>query len=92
MNLSTDTYCQYSANLLALIYVSNALLATDPEKGAMVLQSLCDSVKKEFSSYNQYLDRFDGIIQQASDAVNQVYLKSYGQKEGCKVMERLWIC
>lgn len=79
---NSDAYFQYSAHMQAYIFVSNALFDTDQTLSRKVVSSLDKRAVSDLVYYNQYVNRFAGPVQKASQKINDSYLKSQGQQQG----------
>lgn len=76
---SPDIYFQYSGHMNAILYLDNALAATDAATAQQQMQTLNAHAKADFSAYDTFIGKYRGKLAQVSDAVNDTYLKSNGQ-------------
>ena len=83
MESGNETYI-YSASLLAYIHLGNALYKADNNAWSDVFHSLSANVRSDLKSNNEYWDRFETKISDASDAVYTGFLESYGEERGLK--------
>ncbi len=72
----------YSASLLAYIHLGNALYKADNAAWREVYYSLNDTVRYDLKSNNEYWDKFETKIREASDSVYSGFLESYGETRG----------
>ena len=80
---------QYSGNLMAFIYLSNALAAENPDAW-QALQSRCSAaVVRDLQAMNQYWAQYEGPINEVSIKVNDTFLKANRQEDGVKSYGRM---
>lgn len=72
----------YSAALLAYIHLGNSLYKADYDAWREVYYSLNETVRADLKSNNEYWDRFETKLSEASDAVYTGFLESYGEERG----------
>lgn len=87
-----DPAVAYSAWSSALLYVTSALGSAGPEgKQAWdrVLPNVAAEVRADWKQSFAYWDRFRGPVQEVSHAVNDLYLKSQGQRDGIQSYGRM---
>jgi len=87
-----DPALAYSAWGSALLYVASALESVGPEGKAAwgrILRRIDPGVRADWQGSFSYWDRFRGPVRQASQAVNDFYLKSQGQSDGVKSYGRM---
>ncbi len=87
--LHPDLDFQYSGYILALIHSMNALYRDDREKHSELSKKISDNVKKDFIEIQKYWEKYEGPIEEASNKMNNVYLKSNNQKDGVKSYGRM---
>lgn len=87
--LHPDLNFQYSGHILALIHSMNVLYRDDREKHNELSKKMSDNVKKDFIEINKYWEKYEGPIEEASNKMNNVYLKSNNQKDGVKSYGRM---
>lgn len=82
---SRDPYIRYSGKLTMLDYLGNVLAAIDPELYREIFYSLDIRVRCELVSYSDFFEKYrNSTASEISGAVNDIYLKANGQKEGEK--------
>ena len=81
---SGDAEFAYSGLMLAYSYTASAIYSENPEAYAEISAKLSDSVKKDIAEKNEYWRKYDGIIADISDTVNDTYLKVNNRPEGVK--------
>ncbi|MDR3643885.1 MAG: DUF3810 domain-containing protein [Clostridia bacterium] len=79
---NSDPYFRYSGHMAACSYLSNALYATDQALWQQSMSKLDSRAVGDFNYYNQYVERFAGPVQKASQQMNDSYLKSQGEPQG----------
>jgi hypothetical protein len=79
---SGDPVYEYSGYLLGFIHLNNALYRYDRERFNEVYASLSDEVRADIHYNNEYWSRYESPVSEASDAVYDTFLKSYGQELG----------
>ncbi|HEX3026572.1 MAG TPA: DUF3810 domain-containing protein [Clostridia bacterium] len=75
-----DPYFQYSAHMMALIYVSNALAQTDRTASNTIFKKLDSRAMGDLRSFNNFGKLHESPFQAISDRINDSYLKLQGQK------------
>lgn len=75
-----DPYFRYSAHMMAYLYVSNALYATDRAEWAKQAVRLDRRAVGDFNAYNRFTSSHRSKASDLSNKVNDSYLKSQGQK------------
>ena len=86
---SNDPDFQYSCTFLAMIHASNALYAADRTLWAEVYDMKSEAVLRDSAANNAYWDKYDTPVAEASNKVNDTYLKANGQEEGVKSFGRM---
>ena len=86
---SEDAAYRYSGALLGWIYAGNALAKVDPAAYIRLYEELPDAVKIELEENTQFWARYEGKTAEATEAVNDAYLKVNGQAEGVKTYGRV---
>jgi hypothetical protein len=81
---SGDPEFVYSGLLLAYSHTSSALYAEDPQAYRDISEKLDDAVKKDIADKNEYWKKYDGVVAEISDTVNDAYLKANDRKDGVK--------
>ena len=74
----------YSAAVLAYTHLSNALYSADYEAWERIFYTLDASVVADLRYINAYWEQFDTPVADASNAVYEGFLQSYGQELGLK--------
>lgn len=86
---SSDLAMRYSGDVLALIYVGNALYSADQDAFSAIHAELDDMVIRDLWDYNEYWKQFEGPVQEQSNKLNDNYLKQNGQEDGVKSYGRM---
>lgn len=82
---SDDPYIQYSGKLTMLEYLTNVLAGIDTDLYRDVFYSLDIRVRCELLSYSDFFEKYrNSTASEISGAVNDIYLKANGQKDGEK--------
>lgn len=81
---SSDPDFQYSGDLLAFTYASNALFSEDPKAAGHIYSSLCAGVQRDLAYNSAYWKQFEGPVAKTSEQINDHYLKANSQTEGVK--------
>lgn len=80
---------QYSGKMLAFIYSTNALYDTDADAANQIFAKLSDGVRRDLAENSAYWKQFEGPVAQASNSINNTYLKANHQEEGIKSYGRM---
>lgn len=87
---SDDAAFRYSGAILAWIHCSNALYR---DGGAGIYSELyaelCDAAKRDLAARSLFWKQFDGKVAEASNRVNDTYLKMNRQEAGTKSYGRM---
>lgn len=79
---SDDSGFRYSASMLALINTMNQLKRMDPDAHRRVWNLYSEGMLLDLADYSSYWKKYQGILQDRANEVNDRYLKSNGQAEG----------
>lgn len=74
-----DVYYQYSGHMNALLYLADALYATDQNQWKEQMSKLDKRAAADLNAYNAYEQRHTGTVDKISNQINDHYLKSQGQ-------------
>lgn len=85
---SDDTDFSYSSTMLALNHALNQLSKEDPALHASVCALLSDAVRRDFANESVYWSAFEET-REATEAMNNNYLKTNNQKDGIKSYGRM---
>jgi len=86
---SGDPEFVYSGLLLAYSYTANALYSQNPQSYITVSSELNDNVKADLHERQNYWEKYEGIVAEVSDKVNDTYLKVNAQSDGTKSYGRM---
>lgn len=86
---STSTEFQYSGNLMAFVYCSNALYALDRTAWLAVWEELSSPVRRDLAAQNAYWNGFQGKVMQAASSINDGFLKMQSQEDGILSYDRV---
>lgn len=81
---SDDADFQYSGEMLAFIYASNALYSADSSAANTLYSKLSDGVRLDLMNNSAYWKQFEGPVAKAAGTVNDEYLKANRQEDGVK--------
>ena len=80
---------QYSGYLSGWVYCMNALYRADYESWQEVRALLDEEAEPDLSSNNAFWDRYEGMISETSERINDTYLKVNGQSDGVQSYDRM---
>ncbi len=80
---------RYSGYLSGWVYCMNALYRTDPEVWQEVRETLALEAEPDLAANNAFWDRYEGVISETSDLINDTYLKANGQTDGVRSYDRM---
>ena len=80
---------QYSGYLSGWVYCMNALYRADYESWQEVRALLDEEAEPDLSSNNAFWDRYEGMISETSERINDTYLKVNGQADGVQSYDRM---
>ena len=89
---SDDAYLRYSGEFNAFCYCANALLSQDPERAQQVVSEALESdygegaalVIRDRADTIEHYDSYESDFEQVGDAVNDTYLKGFGEEGGVR--------
>ncbi len=84
-----DADFRYSGLLAASIYTMNALARADRDGHARLDAGRSPGVRRDLAALVAWAERYRGPAERVSQAVNNAYLKSQGQKEGVRSYGRM---
>ena len=67
----------------------NALYRTDPVAWEEVRAALTPAAEPDLAANNAFWDRYEGVISETSDLINDTYLKANGQIDGVRSYDRM---
>lgn len=74
----------YSGRMYAYLYLSNALYTADPALFHQAVASLDSRIWADLADYNAYVKRNQSAVSEASEQINNHYLKAQGQSAGTR--------
>jgi hypothetical protein len=80
--LHPDADFQYSGVMLALTYTMNALYRYDTETWNEIRNQYSEGVSRDLRDWQDYLERYEGLVKQVSTSVNNTYLMANRQEGG----------
>ena len=80
---------RYSGYLTGWVYAGNALAKVDLEAYYDLYGRLAPEAARDLSWNNQFWDRFDGKVAEASTQLNDRYLKANNQEDGVRSYGRM---
>lgn len=84
-----DADFRYSGLLAASVYAMNALARVDRDGHAELDARRASGVRRDLAALTAWAERYRGPAERVSQAVNNAYLKSQGQKEGVRSYGRM---
>jgi hypothetical protein len=84
-----DADFQYSGVMLAVIYSMNALAKSDMNGYKTLSAKYSEGVRRDLINDAEFWAKYEGKVQQASEKVNNNYLKSNGQSDGVQSYGRM---
>lgn len=84
-----DPEFDYSGSLMAYIYSMNALYQEDVSLYREIRGQLCQQANRELSLHNAFWEQYEGPVAEASDKMNDTYLKANAQEDGTKSYGRM---
>lgn len=84
-----DADFRYSGLLAASVYAMNELARVDREGHARLDARRAAAVRRDLAALVAWAERYRGPAERASQAVNNAYLKTQGQKEGVRSYGRM---
>lgn len=79
---SSSPELAYSAYMHALVHCANALYKADPEAYKLLSDGYSDAMRADLASYSEHYRKNDSSLREASDKVNDSYLKLNKQEKG----------
>ena len=80
---SDEAAFHYSASLYALIYVSNQVYSyCGSEKYHEIMDSLCAGAQADLTAQSHYWKKYETVVADVSNGINNAYLTSNGLKDG----------
>ena len=86
---SDDALMRYSGLVLAYDNAMSALRKVDPERAAQVRAGLSPAVQRDLAQRAQHWAKYEGPVQNASNAANDAYLKANNQADGMRSYGRM---
>ena len=86
---SDDALMRYSGLLLAYDNATAALRKADPEAATQIAAGLAPSVQRDLAERAEHWARYEGPVQEASNAANDAYLKANNQSDGMRSYGRM---
>ena len=80
---------RYSGYLTGWVYAGNALAKADPESYYDLYTKLSPQAARDLDWNNQFWERFDGPVAEASTQMNDRYLKAHSQEDGVRSYGRM---
>lgn len=80
---------EYSGYMLAFTHASNALFSANTDAAQKIFSSLDAGVLRDLAYNTEYWKQFEGPVADASNSVNDHYLKANSQEDGIKSYGRM---
>ena len=84
-----DVNYRYSGVLLALIHSMNALYSSDEEAAVKLAEGYSEGLRKDLDQNNAFWKQYEGPVEDATDRMNNTYLKANNQKDGVQSYGRM---
>lgn len=84
-----DADYRYSGLFSALTESLYALYQRDPAQYTELVKGLSDGVKRDLQREADFWQRYEGVVADATDHINDTYLKSNGQTDGVQSYGRM---
>lgn len=88
-SLHPDPDFRYSGTVLALINTMNALYRADTDAYQEVRALYSPALERDLRDWSEYWRRFEGPVEQASEKINDSYLKANRQQDGVQSYGRM---
>ena len=88
-SMHPDMDFQYSGVMLALIHSMNALAGKDMEAYIKLTKNYSEGVRRDLRYYSSFWKQYEGKVEEASNKINDNYLKSNGQGDGVESYGRM---
>lgn len=86
---SDDIEMRYSGTMLALMHSMHKLYDENSDKYFELRRTYCDGINADLKDYSAYWQQFEGPVAEASQQVNNTYLKANNQDDGVKSYGRM---
>lgn len=86
---SKDLEFKYSGTLMAWLYSTNLLYEYDPATYEKLHDSLKSEVQKDLQENTKFWDKYEGVVSEVADKVNDTYLKANKQTDGVQSYDRM---
>ena len=80
---------RYSGSMLAYVHSMNALYREDRELYRQIRLGLCQQAERDLKLQSIFWDAYEGPVAEASDKINDTYLKVNAQTDGTKSYGRM---
>lgn len=80
---------QYSGYLSGWIYCMNALYTADYDTWSSIRSQLSPDVEPDLTANREFWAKYDGVLSEVSNQVNDTYLKINGQADGIQSYDRM---
>lgn len=86
---SDDALMRYSGYLLAYDNAISALRKVDPEAASAIASGLSAAVRRDLAQRAEHWAKYEGPVQDVSNAANDTYLKANNQADGMRSYGRM---
>ena len=86
---SDDALMRYSGYLLAYDNAISALRKVDPEAASAIASGLSAAVRRDLAQRAEHWAKYEGPVQDVSNAANDTYLKANNQTDGMRSYGRM---
>lgn len=88
-SMHPDVDFQYSGVMLALTHSMNALSGKDIDEYIKLTKNYSEGVRRDLRYYSSFWKQYEGKVEEASNKINDNYLKSNGQGDGVESYGRM---
>lgn len=88
-SMHPDVDFQYSGVMLALTHSMNALSGKDMDEYIKLTKNYSEGVRRDLRYYSSFWKQYEGKVEEASNKINDNYLKSNGQGDGVESYGRM---
>lgn len=86
---SDNVEFQYSSAVMGWIYCGNELYRRNPERYKEVAETISKAVWRDLRANSRFWDAYEGVISDASEKINDTYLKANRQENGVESYDRV---
>jgi hypothetical protein len=84
-----DPDFRYSGTMAALQYSMNALARQDRERYNSLREQYSGGVERDFRAWSEHIRKYEGIVKETTDRINDAYLQANAQSDGVQSYGRM---